>query len=104
MRVESFPTLNQVPAEACVPFDEIIPQASSHFDFSEQKLVLSFPQAAMHQVARGTVPESLWDEVSRHYCWITVLAGATVNMTLRGLPAVMSMIMALFIMMMVKIR
>ncbi|HFO4275460.1 outer membrane usher protein LpfC [Escherichia coli] len=62
VRVESFPTLNQVPAEACVPFDEIIPQASSHFDFSEQKLVLSFPQAAMHQVARGTVPESLWDE------------------------------------------
>ena len=62
VRVESFPALNLVPAEACVPFDEIIPQASSHFDFSEQKLVLSFPQAAMHQVARGTVPESLWDE------------------------------------------
>lgn len=62
VRVESFPALNLVPAEACVPFDEIIPQASSHFDFSEQKLVLSFPQAAMHLVARGTVPESLWDE------------------------------------------
>ncbi len=31
VRVESFPTLNQVPAEACVPFDEIIarPQAIS---------------------------------------------------------------------------
>lgn len=42
VRVESFPALNLVSAEACVPFDEIIPTASSHFDFSEQKLVLSF--------------------------------------------------------------
>ncbi|HEB1299566.1 TPA: outer membrane usher protein LpfC [Escherichia albertii] len=62
VRVESFPALNLVPAEACVAFDDIIPQSSSHFDFSEQKLVMSFPQAAMHQVARGTVPESEWDE------------------------------------------
>ncbi len=37
----------------------------------------------MHQVARGTVPESLWDEGTLRCCWITVLAGATVNMTRR---------------------
>lgn len=62
VRVDSFPALNLMPAEACVAFDEIIPHATSHFDFNEQKLVMSFPQAAMHQVARGTVPESRWDD------------------------------------------
>ena len=62
VRVDSFPALNLMPAEACMAFDEIIPHATSHFDFNEQKLVMSFPQAAMHQVARGTVPESRWDD------------------------------------------
>lgn len=62
VRVDSFSALNLIPAEACVAFNEIIPQATSHFDFSEQKLVMSFPQAAMQQVARGTVPESRWDD------------------------------------------
>lgn len=62
VRIESFPALNLVPVESCVAFDEIIPHASSHLNFSEQTLVMSFPQAAMHQVARGTVPENEWDE------------------------------------------
>ena len=50
------------PPEACVAFDDIIPQAASHFDFADQTLIMSFPQAAMTQTARGTVPESQWDE------------------------------------------
>ncbi|HDR2892704.1 TPA: outer membrane usher protein LpfC [Enterobacter asburiae] len=62
VRVESFPALKMAPPEACVPFDEIIPQATSHFDFSGQTLVMSFPQAAMVQTARGTVDPSRWDE------------------------------------------
>lgn len=62
IRIESFPALKMSPPEACVAFDEIIPRASSHFDFSEQTLIMSFPQAAMKQTARGTVPESRWDE------------------------------------------
>lgn len=62
VRVENFPALKMAPPEACVAFDEIIPQAASRFDFAEQTLVMSFPQAAMNQTARGTVSESLWDE------------------------------------------
>ncbi|MBB1202348.1 outer membrane usher protein LpfC [Enterobacteriaceae bacterium 89] len=62
VRTDSFPALKQSPAEACVAFDEIIPGATSHFDFNEQKLILSFPQAAMQQTPRGTVPPSRWDE------------------------------------------
>lgn len=62
VRIESFPGLKNLPAEACAAFDEIIPGASSHFDFAEQKLIMSFPQAAMEQTARGSVPPSRWDE------------------------------------------
>ncbi|MEA7595297.1 hypothetical protein ONR49_25040, partial [Salmonella enterica subsp. enterica serovar Virginia] len=31
------------PPEACVAFDDIIPQAASHFDFADQTLIMSFP-------------------------------------------------------------
>lgn len=62
VRTDSFPALKAAPAEACVDFDTIIPQASSHFNFEGQTLVMSFPQAAMKQTARGTVEPSRWDE------------------------------------------
>lgn len=39
----------------------VIPQASADFRFSAQQLLLSVPQIAMSQGARGAVPESLWD-------------------------------------------
>ena len=38
-----------------------IPQASAEFRFSGQQLLLSIPQAALSQNARGYVPETLWD-------------------------------------------
>ncbi|MFT2793751.1 fimbria/pilus outer membrane usher protein [Serratia sp. T13T92] len=38
-----------------------IPQASAEFRFGAQQLLLSIPQAAMSQQARGYVPESQWD-------------------------------------------
>lgn len=62
VRVDSFPALKMMPPEACAPFDEIIPHAASQFDFNNQTLHLSFPQAAMMQTARGTVDPSRWDE------------------------------------------
>jgi len=62
VRVESFPQLMAAPAEACVAFTAMIPDATSHFDFNHQTLELSFPQAAMKQTARGTVTESRWDQ------------------------------------------
>lgn len=39
-----------------------IPQATSEFLFSTQKLRLSIPQAALSPVARGYVPPERWDE------------------------------------------
>ncbi|WP_244212354.1 fimbria/pilus outer membrane usher protein [Buttiauxella izardii] len=38
-----------------------IPQASAEFRFSGQQLLLSIPQMAVSQSARGYVPESQWD-------------------------------------------
>lgn len=62
VRIDSFPALKILPPEACVAFDEIIPQATSRFDFNTQTLHLTFPQAAMMMTARGTVDPSRWDE------------------------------------------
>lgn len=39
-----------------------IPQASSHFQFNRQQLLLSIPQAAMDQHARGYVPPERLDD------------------------------------------
>lgn len=39
-----------------------LPLASAEFRFSVQQLLLSIPQAAISQKARGYVPESQWDE------------------------------------------
>ncbi len=38
-----------------------IPQASAEFRFNAQQLLISIPQIAMSQGARGAVPESQWD-------------------------------------------
>lgn len=40
----------------------VIPQASTDFQFSTQRLVLSIPQAALTPQARGYVPPEQWDE------------------------------------------
>ena len=39
-----------------------IPQATSEFRFSQQQLLLSFPQSAMNNSARGWVDPDLWDD------------------------------------------
>jgi outer membrane usher protein len=39
-----------------------IPQATAELRFSAQQLLLSIPQAALSQQARGYVPESQWDK------------------------------------------
>lgn len=39
-----------------------IPQAASEFRFSQQQLLLSFPQAAVSNSARGWVDPRLWDD------------------------------------------
>ncbi|WP_313081598.1 fimbria/pilus outer membrane usher protein [Atlantibacter sp.] len=48
-------------ADECATLN-VIPQATSEFLFSLQKLNLSIPQAALTQHARGYVAPELWDE------------------------------------------
>lgn len=46
----------------CIDFKRLFPGASSWFDFSAQRLTLSFPQAAIQNSVRGYIPPEEWDE------------------------------------------
>lgn len=46
----------------CVDIATLIPAATTHFDFSAQRLNISIPQAALKNDARGFIPPALWDE------------------------------------------
>lgn len=46
----------------CVDFMRIFPGASSYYDFSSQRLTLSFPQAALQNSIKGYIPPEEWDE------------------------------------------
>lgn len=46
----------------CLDISHIFPGATSRFDFSAQKLFLSFPQGALHNNVRGYIPPEQWDE------------------------------------------
>ncbi|MGL5387209.1 MAG: fimbria/pilus outer membrane usher protein [Serratia sp. (in: enterobacteria)] len=60
VKTDLFPGLGDAKAQ-CADLSGI-PQASAEFRFSAQQLLLSIPQAAISQKARGYVPESQWDE------------------------------------------
>lgn len=47
--------------EQCLPVQKLIPAAEIDYDFSSQKLNLSFPQAWLANSARGYIPPSQWD-------------------------------------------
>ncbi|KFC81318.1 fimbria/pilus outer membrane usher protein [Buttiauxella agrestis] len=59
VKIELFPAIKT--DDKCVNL-AVIPQASSEFLFSTQKLLLSIPQAALSQQARGYVSPESWDE------------------------------------------
>lgn len=46
----------------CVDIATLIPAATSHFDFDNQRLDISIPQAALKNDARGYIPPEQWDE------------------------------------------
>ncbi|RQR67024.1 fimbrial biogenesis outer membrane usher protein [Burkholderia sp. Bp9126] len=46
---------------ACRRIGQIVPEASASFDFSEQRLTLSIPQASLMRTARGYVSPDQWD-------------------------------------------
>lgn len=59
IKVGAFPRLAK---EGCVDLSAAIPQASSEFNFSQQQVNLSIPQAALTQQIRGYVPPEQWDQ------------------------------------------
>jgi len=60
VRTDQFPDL-AVDNSDCANL-AAIPQATSDFQFSAQRLVISIPQAAISMQARGYVPPEMWDE------------------------------------------
>ncbi len=60
VKTEQFPQLNQ-PGTPCARLDAI-PKASTDFQFTSQRLVISVPQAALSMQARGYVQPALWDD------------------------------------------
>ncbi|HEI8868025.1 TPA: fimbrial biogenesis outer membrane usher protein [Serratia odorifera] len=60
VKTQLFPGLGDSNAQ-CAELSAI-PQASAQFLFSNQQLLLSIPQAALAQLARGYLPPAQWDE------------------------------------------
>ena len=60
VKTDLFPVSGDAQAE-CTNLNAI-PQARAEFRFSAQQLLLSVPQAAISQTARGYVPQNQWDE------------------------------------------
>ena len=60
VHVKQFPELGRKSAD-CADL-AVIPQAKADFRFSQQRLLLSFPQAAVASAARGWVDPKQWDD------------------------------------------
>ncbi len=74
VKTDLFPELGKADAQ-CATLSAI-PQASAEFRFSAQQLLLSIPQAALSQKARGYVPESQWDNGISSFLLNYSLSGA----------------------------
>ncbi|WP_373431806.1 fimbria/pilus outer membrane usher protein, partial [Klebsiella aerogenes] len=62
VNLSAFPPLAKASAGDCVDLAAAIPAASTAFDFSQQRLNISIPQAALNNQARGYIPPQNWDE------------------------------------------
>ena len=58
--VSKYPDLSS-PGSDCADL-QAVPQASSNFRFSQQRLLLNFPQSSVSNAVRGWVEPNLWDE------------------------------------------
>ncbi|MDC9593014.1 fimbria/pilus outer membrane usher protein [Xenorhabdus sp. IM139775] len=90
VNIEAFPTLLELPQETEISdLGQYIPSASTSFDFKQQRLDISVPQAALNSQARDYVPPHLWDQgltsllVNYHYSgsmsWQNNQPGSTNN-------------------------
>ncbi|WP_340620431.1 fimbria/pilus outer membrane usher protein [Xenorhabdus siamensis] len=63
VRISAFPALMKLSPEQVIDdISEYIPQSSTSFDFYEQRLDISIPQAALDNQARDTVASHLWQQ------------------------------------------
>ncbi|CAH3969058.1 putative outer membrane usher protein ElfC [Klebsiella oxytoca] len=62
VNVEAFPGLLKPSSQGCVDIAAAIPAAFARFDFTQQRLNISIPQAAMKNSARGSIAPEYWDE------------------------------------------
>ncbi|WP_187649759.1 fimbria/pilus outer membrane usher protein [Xenorhabdus indica] len=63
VKISVFPALMTLSPEQIIDdISEYIPQASASFDFYEQRLDISIPQAALDNQARDTVASHLWQQ------------------------------------------
>ncbi|QPI41282.1 MULTISPECIES: fimbrial biogenesis usher protein [Pectobacterium] len=62
VNLQSFPSLRDEPASACINVPQSIPDASVRFDFELQRLNISLPQIALKNAGRGYIPPEEWDE------------------------------------------
>lgn len=62
VNISAFPTLAKAKADDCIDLAAAIPAATAIFDFSQQRLDISIPQAALNNPARGYIPPQNWDE------------------------------------------
>ncbi len=63
VNINSVEELKNLKADSqCIDFRRLFPGASSWYDFSAQRLTLTFPQAALLNSVRGYIPPEEWDE------------------------------------------
>lgn len=62
LNTKILPNLTEIPISECLNLSELIPDANVKFNFEQQRLYFSIPQASLLNTYRGYVPEEQWDE------------------------------------------
>ncbi|HHI2554913.1 TPA: fimbrial biogenesis usher protein [Klebsiella aerogenes] len=62
VNMQALPALAKAKPDSCVDIAGTIPAASTDFDFEQQRLDISIPQAMLRNNARGYIPPDQWDE------------------------------------------
>lgn len=61
VNIDNLPLL-QSDNHQCIPLAQLIPNASTEFDFPKMKLNISIPQIALNNLAKDEIPTNQWDE------------------------------------------
>ena len=85
VNVKAFPAIATATPDTCVDLQAVIPDSKVSYDASQQRLLLSIPQAALRRSARGAVDPSRWDKgitaamLDYQLNWARNNKGGTVN-------------------------